>query len=63
MSIRILKIRKPLGQHPHEAIQALEWINEQTGETGRVEREALYDWIRKGGKAYVRDSQRDVAYV
>ncbi|MDO8659134.1 MAG: DUF3892 domain-containing protein [Candidatus Parcubacteria bacterium] len=58
MSVRITCINKDGGNHqnPHEAISHLGWINEQTGETGKNTRLEMYDWIEKGGEAYVRDA-------
>ncbi len=58
MSIRIKCISKDNGNHsnPHEAITALGWVNEQTGQTGISPRLEMYDWIKnKGGEAYVHD--------
>jgi len=58
MSVRIKCISKDQGNHanPHEAITALGWVNEQTGQTGISSRLEMYDWIKtKGGEAYVHD--------
>jgi hypothetical protein len=63
MSIRITAIRKSNGYHSHEAIAQLKWINESTREIGIIDRVSLYNWIKKGGKAYVKDVAKDVALV
>jgi hypothetical protein len=63
MSIRITAIRKPPGNYSHEAITYLKWLNESTRKTGIVDRVALYNWIKQGNKAYVKDAAGDVAYV
>jgi Protein of unknown function (DUF3892) len=63
MAIRITRIKKPHQHSTHDAIEKLEWINEATGAKGTVNRIDLYNWIKKGGKAYVKDAFRDIAYV
>ena len=57
MAIRITCISKNNGYHenPYLAITQLGWINEVTGESGRITRLGLYDWIKKGGEAYVKE--------
>ena len=63
--IQILKVRKPSGSNGnnHEAIEKLRWIVPENGKTGVSSREAVYDWIKAGGKAFVRDAAKDVAFV
>jgi hypothetical protein len=60
MAIRITRISK---HYTHEAIEELEWVNEVTGAKGTASRIGLYNWIKKGGKAYVKDAALDVAYI
>jgi hypothetical protein len=65
MSIRITCIEKDSGNHenPHVAISFLGWTNEANSNSGRTSRDDMYDWVRGGGEAYVRDSAGDVAYL
>lgn len=65
MSVRITCINKAGGHHenPHEAISFLGWINEQTRETGKASRLVMYDWIKGGGEAYVRDAYGNTVRV
>lgn len=55
MSIRITCINKAGGFHedPHEAIQTLGWVNEQTNVAGRNSREEMHEWVKGGGLAVV----------
>lgn len=48
-------------EDPHHAISELGWINEQTHETGRSSRLAVYDWIknRKGPTTCLRYPNAD----
>lgn len=65
MGIRITCINKSQGFHadPHHAIESVGWVNDQTGETGKSAREAVYNWIRNNGIAYVLDSRNNRARV
>lgn len=65
MSVRITCINKAGGYHddPHVAIEDLGWKNEETGETGKSTRLAVYDWLRKGGIAYVTDRLGNKAFL
>lgn len=65
MAIRITCIRKSGGYHsdPHHAISSLNWINEADYTTGAIARDDLYDWIKRGGQAYVVDSRGNKAFV
>jgi hypothetical protein len=65
MSIRITCITKDGGNHenPHVAIRNLGWVEDGTGKTSNSTREQMYDWVKSGGSAYVRDSMGDVAYL
>lgn len=58
MSIRITCIKKSGGYHqnPYAAIESLGWINEATNNTGNTTRIDMYDWIKEGGVAYVKDN-------
>lgn len=65
MSIRITCINKSGGYHadPHHAIQNLGWTNEENGASGKNTRLEMYDWIKNGGHAYVRDARGHTAQV
>jgi len=66
MTIRITCIKKSGGYHsdPHNAIETLAWVNEETGEKGVSTRLTIYDWIRnKNGTAYVKDMRGNKAIV
>jgi Protein of unknown function (DUF3892) len=65
MSIRITCITKSGGYHadPHHAIERLSWVNEQTGATGNSTRLEIYEWIKKGGQAWVIDRRGNRAQV
>jgi len=56
MAIRITCINKAGGYHenPYVAISDLGWVNETSGETGRATRLEMYDWVNRGGEAYVQ---------
>lgn len=57
MSIRITCIKKSNGYHenPYTAIESLSWIEDGTNKTGTSKRLEMYDWVKQGGHAYVRD--------
>lgn len=66
MGIRITCINKSNRFHadPHHAIESVGWLNDQTGETGKSTREAVYNWIKnEDGAAYVLDSRNNRARV
>jgi hypothetical protein len=65
MSIRITCINKAGGQHenPHVAIPKLGWTEDGTGKSGIWTREQMYDWLKDGGMAYVKDARGDVAWL
>ena len=66
MSVRITCIRKDDGYHdnPYLAIESLGWINESDGKTGESTRLEMYDFVvNKNGKAYVKDTQGDIAFL
>jgi len=58
IAIRVHCINKSGGYHenPHEAISHFGWINDQTNETGKSDREEMWRWVTGGGQAYVRDA-------
>jgi hypothetical protein len=63
MSIRITCIKKDSGNHenPYVAISSLGWINEGSGDKGTSTRLVMYDWVKDGGIAYVKDAKGDQA--
>jgi hypothetical protein len=65
MSVRINCINKAGGNHedPHTAISFLGWVNEQNLESGKSSRLEMYEWIKQGGQAYVRDSYGNTIFV
>jgi hypothetical protein len=65
MAIRITCINKEGGNHddPHVAIENLGWTNEATGKQGKSTRLEIYDWLKGGGEAYVKDRFGNKAQV
>tara|TARA_A100001391_G_scaffold108234_1_gene72683 strand:+ start:1172 stop:1465 length:294 start_codon:yes stop_codon:yes gene_type:complete len=66
MSVRITCIRKDGGDHydKYTAIESVDWLNEETGNTGTNTRLEMYDWIKnKNGYAYVTSSDGSRAKV
>ena len=65
MAIRITCINKSNGDHedPHHAISELGWMEDGTGKTDKSTRLQVYDWIKGGGVAYVRDAKANNATV
>lgn len=63
MSIRITCIKKSNGYHsnPYTAIESLGWIEDGTNKTGNTSRLEMYDWVKQGGYAYVKDSKGNSA--
>ena len=57
MSIRITCIKKSNGYHmdPYTAIESFGWIEDVTGKNGNTGRVEIYEWVKKGGHAYVKD--------
>jgi hypothetical protein len=57
MALKITCISKSNGQHEnqHVAITNLSWINELNNENGNSSRIQMYEWVLKGGIAYVYD--------
>jgi len=64
-SYRIVCIKKDNGNHenPHTAISLLGWIEDTTGKTGYDGREKVYDFVIKGGRAYVKAPNGERAYL
>lgn len=58
MAIKITCINKDNGNHenPNVAITNLGWVNEADGTSGKNTRIEIYDWIKGGGHAYVKDA-------
>lgn len=56
MAVRITCIRKAGGYHenPYVAISSMQWKNEESGATGESTRVEMYDFVKKGGEAYVQ---------
>ena len=65
MSLRITCVSKPSGwnANPHEAISTLGFVNDVNNVSGRCTLREMYDFLKNGGKAYVRDARGDVAYL
>jgi hypothetical protein len=65
MAVRITCINKEHGNHedPHVAISTLGWLNETTKETGKTTRVEMYNWVKQGGQAYVRDAYGNIVYL
>ena len=65
MPIRVICIKKSNGDHdnPHTAIESLSWIEDGTNNSGTYSRVVMYDWINRGGKAYVQDTLGNKAYL
>ena len=63
MSIRITCIKKSNGYHSnaYTAIESLGWIEDGTNNSGSMERVKMYEWVKNGGYAYVKDSSANVA--
>lgn len=65
MAVRITCIKKAGGYHedPHVAISELGWTNEQNGQSGRSTRIEMYNFVKGGGEAFVRDRAGNTAYL
>ncbi|WP_118973905.1 DUF3892 domain-containing protein [Taibaiella koreensis] len=48
-------------ENPLTAIQKLGWINDADGLPGSSTRKQMYDWVKAGGDAYVKDSKGNKA--
>jgi hypothetical protein len=38
-------------------------VNENTNQTGKTSSVEMYNWIKQGGQAYVRDAYGNMAYL
>lgn len=58
MSVKITCIKKDNGNHenPYVAIKSMNWLNEDDQKSGTATREEIYDFVNKGGEAYVKDA-------
>lgn len=65
MSIKITCIKKNDGFHenPYTAIESQGWINETNSSTGLTTREAMFNWVKEGGVAYVYDAYGNKAQL
>ena len=56
MGFPITCINKDSGYHenPYVAISHLNWVNDQTGASGRSTRLQMHDFVKAGGVAYVQ---------
>jgi hypothetical protein len=64
MALQITKRKMEISGKTHERIAEVEWINPETGNSGRSSRASMYNWIKdNNGQAYVEDKSSDKAYV
>jgi Protein of unknown function (DUF3892) len=65
MSVRITSITKDSEVHtnPHEGISSVSWIHEKTKKTGKTSRTSMYEWIERGGQAYVIGPNEEISYI
>lgn len=65
MSFRITCINKSSGNHvnPYVAISHLGWKEDGTSNVGKSTREEMYNFVKDGGKAYVKDAQGNVSIL
>lgn len=65
MSVRITCISKEHGNHedPHVAISDLGWVEDGTNKIGRTNRIEMHNWVKQGGRAYVKDAYGNTAYL
>lgn len=63
--IEITCINKANGDHenPYIAISVLGWINVSTKQSGKSSRIEMYDWVFKGGQAFVSDHKGNKAFL
>lgn len=57
MARRITCIKKAGGNHEnaYTAIESLGWTDDVSNLTGKTSRVDMYDWLKRGGTAYVKD--------
>lgn len=63
MAIRVTHRRMSSGGYLHEHITNLKGTNDSTGATEDHPRSWWVSFVENGGKAYVKDSKGDVAYL
>ncbi|HZE84052.1 MAG TPA: hypothetical protein VE035_07070 [Puia sp.] len=65
MAIRITCIKKEEGpnENPYTAISSFGYVDDRSGETGSLTREAMYNWVLRGGRVYVSDPKDERAYL
>ena len=58
MSVKIKCIKKDNGNHENSyvAITSMNWLNEADQKTGTSTRLEMYDFVKDGGDAYVKDT-------
>jgi len=58
MSVKITCIKKDDGNHenPYVAIKSMNWLNEADQKNGTSTRVEMYDFVKDGGEAYVKDA-------
>jgi alanine dehydrogenase len=58
MSVKITCIKKDNGNHenPYVAITSMNWLNEDNQKLGTSTREQMYDYVKDGHEAYVKDA-------
>jgi len=63
MAVRITCITKDSGNHenPYAAISHLGWISDSDSEKGYSTREEIYNFVKNGNIAYVKDGYGNVA--
>ena len=62
MAVKVTCIKKDNGFHenPHLTISHFGWINEETNITGSSNRIQIYDFIKTGGIAYIKDAKGNI---
>jgi hypothetical protein len=65
MTVKIICIKKENGNHenPCEAISSLGWIEEVTQKRRNSSRIQMYEFVKKGGYAYVEDDASRVKLI
>jgi len=65
MAVKITCIKKDNGNHenPYVAITSMNWIDEKTQQSGTSNREAVYEFVKEGNEAYVKDSSGNKAIL
>jgi hypothetical protein len=65
MAIRITCIKRDAGVHenPYMAISSFGYIDDRSGEKGMLTKEAMYNWVLRGGQVYVKDPAGEPAYL